>query len=89
MDGAAVHRWRAIPERHGKWSTVWRRLARWRDLGVFEAVFAALAESGVAGQQLQMLDSTTRSAPVSMVDRGAVNGAKGGKAVRRWAARGS
>ena len=30
--------WRAIPERHGRWNTVWRRFARWRGLGVFEAV---------------------------------------------------
>ena len=36
-------RWRAMPERYGKWNTVWRRFARWRDLGVFEAVFAALS----------------------------------------------
>ena len=21
--------WRAIPERYGKWNTVWRRFARW------------------------------------------------------------
>jgi transposase len=34
-------RWRAVPERYGKGNTVWRRFARWRDLGVFEAVFAA------------------------------------------------
>jgi transposase len=34
-------RWRAVPERCGEWDSVWRRFARWRDLGVFEAVFAA------------------------------------------------
>ena len=52
-------RWRAVPERYGKWNTVWRRFARWRDLGVFEAVFAALAESGAAEERVQMLDGTT------------------------------
>ena len=52
-------RWRAVPGRYGKWNTVWRRFARWRDLGVFEAVFAALAGSGAAEERLQMLDSTT------------------------------
>ncbi len=51
-------RWRAIPERYGKWNTVWRRFARWRDLGVFEAVFAALAGSGAADERLQMIDAT-------------------------------
>src|SRR5215213_5799052 len=52
-------RWRAVPTRYGKWNTVWRRFARWRDLGVFEALFAALAESGMAEERLQMLDGTT------------------------------
>jgi transposase len=52
-------RWRAVPERYGKWNSVWRRFARWRDLGVFEAVFAALAGSGAAEERVQMLDSTT------------------------------
>ncbi len=50
---------RAVPERYGKWNSVWRRFARWRDLGVFEAVFSALAECGAAEGRLQMLDSTT------------------------------
>ena len=52
-------RWRTNPERYGKWNTVWRRFARWRDLGVFEAVFQALAQSGAAEERLQMLDGTT------------------------------
>ena len=26
-------RWRAIPERYGKWNTVWRRFARWPTWG--------------------------------------------------------
>jgi transposase len=74
-------RWRAIPERHGKWNTVWRRFARWRDLGVFEAVLAALAGSGAAEERVQMIDAT-----VVRAHRHAA-GAKGGRAVRRWAAR--
>ena len=74
-------RWRAIPGRHGKWDTVWRRFARWRDLGVFEALFAALAESGAAEERLQMLDSTVIRAHQHAA------GAKGGRTARRWAAR--
>ncbi len=73
--------WRAIPERYGKWNTVWRRFARWRDLGVFEAVFAALAESGLADERVQMLDSTTIRAHQHAA------GAKGGSTGRPWAAR--
>ena len=72
-------RWRAIPERYGKWNSVWRRFARWRDLGVFEAVFAALAGSGAAEERVQMLDSTTVRAHQHAA------GAKGGSKTRRWA----
>ena len=50
--------WRAIPERYGKWNTVWRRFAGWRDLGVFEAVLAALAGSGAAEERVPMIDAT-------------------------------
>ena len=51
-------RWRALPERFGPWNTVWRRFARWRDQGVFEAAFTAMAEAGVRRERVQMLDST-------------------------------
>ena len=34
-----------------EWNTVWRRFARWRDLGVPEALFAALAGSGAAEER--------------------------------------
>ena len=73
--------WRAIPERYGKWNTVWRRFARWRDLGVFEALFVALAESGAAEERLQMLDATVVRAHQHAA------GAKEDKMGRRWAAR--
>jgi transposase len=72
--------WRAIPERYGRWNTVWRRFARWRDLGLFEAVFAALAGSGAAEERLQMLDATVVRAHQHAA------GAKGGRTDRRWAA---
>ena len=72
--------WRAIPERYGQWNTVWRRFARWRDLGLFEAVFAALAGSGAAEERLQMLDATVVRAHQHAA------GAKGGRTDRHWAA---
>ena len=51
-------RWRALPERCGSWNTIWRRFARWRDQGVFEAAFEAISQAGLADEHLQMLDST-------------------------------
>jgi transposase len=50
--------WRDLPERFGKWNTVWRRFARWRDVGVFECILEALVASGAGGAALQMIDST-------------------------------
>ena len=75
-------RWRVIPERYGKWNSVWRRFARWRDLGVFEAVFAALAESGAAEERVQMLDGTTIRAHQHAA------GAESAGMIRRWGDRG-
>ena len=74
-------RWRAVPERYGKWNTVWRRFARWRDLGVFEALFAAFAGSGAGEERLQMVDSTVVRAHQHAA------GARGGGTARPWGAR--
>src|SRR5919202_68577 len=74
-------RWRAIPERYGKWNTVWRRFARWRDLGLFEAVLAALAGRGAAEERVQMIDATVIRAHQHAA------GAKGDRTARRPAAR--
>ena len=70
-------RWRSVPERYGKWNTVWRRFARWRDLGLFEAVFAALAGSGAAEERVQMLDGTSIRAHQHAA--GAKGGSQGGQ----------
>ena len=49
--------WRDLPERFGKWGSVYQRFNRWSRSGVFEKVFDVLAESesdlGVA-----MIDGT-------------------------------
>src|SRR5215203_4361366 len=74
-------RWRALPERFGPWNTIWRRFARRREQGVFEAALASMAASGLADERLQMLDSTViRAHPHAA---GAAR-AKGGRAAQRW-----
>ena len=72
-------RWRALPERFGQWNTVWRRFARWRDQGVFEAAFAAMAGAGLAQERMQMLDSTVIRAHQHAAG---ARRAKGGSAAR-------
>ena len=72
--------WRALPERFGKWNSVWKRFDRLSRAGVFEAVFDALAGLSSSAHLVQMFDSTVVRAHVSAA------GAKGGRKIRRSAA---
>jgi transposase len=72
--------WRALPEAFGNWNSVWKRLWRLSQAGVFEAFFDALAATSRTAHLVQMLDSTIVRAHVSAA------GAKGGNKIRRWAA---
>jgi putative transposase len=47
--------WRDLPERYGKWNSVWRRYDRWCASGVWEALAEVLGEPEL--EELQ-LDST-------------------------------
>jgi transposase len=73
--------WRALPAEFGNWNSVWKRFWRLSQRGVFEAFFQALAELSETAHLVQMFDSTVVRAHVSAA------GAKGGKTVRRSAAR--
>jgi transposase len=75
----AVHNisWRALPERFGKWNSVWKRFDRLSKAGVFEDFFAMLAGLSGTAHLVQMFDSTIIRAHVSAA------GAKGGKRARR------
>jgi len=78
----AVHNitWRALPDRFGKWNSVWKRFDRLSKAGVFEDVFAMLAGLSGTAHLVQMFDSTVIRAHVSAA------GAKGGRPVRPWGA---
>jgi transposase len=78
----AVHNitWRALPERFGKWNSVWKRFDRLSKAGVFEDVFGMLAGLSRTAHLVQMFDSTVVRAHVSAA------GAKGGRKVRPWGA---
>lgn len=75
--------WRDLPEKYGHWNSVYRRHSRWRDLGVWESVLAALTDA---------LEDDTSYSMDSTVVRGHVQaaGAKGGlkkkRLVVRWEA---
>jgi transposase len=57
--------WRDVPERYGKWATVYDRFRTWRDDGVWEALFQAVLDDAESRGEIDWrvsVDSTTNRA---------------------------
>ena len=54
-------KWRGLPERFGRWHTVYTRMNRWSKNGVLDRVFEQLRKEGIVEVSLDVLslDSTT------------------------------
>ena len=50
--------WRHLPDEYGKWNSVFRRLRRWIETGVFDAMLETLAEMAGRERRADMIDST-------------------------------
>ncbi len=50
--------WRDLPERFGKWSSVYRQFPRWTLAGLWEDILDALNQNGAVPGALHMIDST-------------------------------
>lgn len=72
-------RWRALPDAYGPYTTVFNRYNRWSRRGLWQAIFAALVESGEP-PDTAMIDSSSVKAHRSAA------GAKGGSMPRPSAA---
>ncbi|MDR0870805.1 MAG: transposase [Planctomycetaceae bacterium] len=53
-------RWRAMPEKYGKWNTLYRRFRRWTASGVFDRIEKHLQSQAVSNKKITVLalDST-------------------------------
>jgi transposase len=47
-------RWIDVPERYGRWNSVYRRFRRWAQIGLFEALIEPLA-GALAEERIQMI----------------------------------
>jgi transposase len=74
--------WRDVPDKYGKWMTVYQRFRRWSRAGMWEAVATTLAQA-MADNSRHSIDSTTVRGHISAA------GAKGGLANRLLADRGA
>ena len=52
-------KWRELPEKYGRWHTVYMRFSRWAKSGVLTRVFQRLQEEQLIDQAVLGLDSTT------------------------------
>ena len=50
--------WRDMHERYGKWNSVYVRLRRWAEQGVWDALLQTLVDLGLTDDWQHMIDST-------------------------------
>jgi transposase len=53
-------KWRGLPEKYGKWNTIYVRLRRWSKQGILQKAFLSLQEKGIVEISVKIisLDST-------------------------------
>ena len=75
--------WRDLPERFGRWNSIWRRFDRWAKKGIWRAVFEVLQDPDV---EWLILDSTVIRAHPCAAGAKKKRTAPEAKSIRRWGA---
>jgi len=73
--------WRDLPEYFGNWNSVWRRLDRWANKGVWQRVFAILQDPDL---EWVILDSTVIRAHPHAAGAKKKRMAAGAQPIRPW-----
>ena len=82
-------KWHALPERFGKWQSVYARFRRWSRSGVLKRLFAALQELHAPGgwnTKIHMVSASGRRAMIFRLSNGQAHDAPEGRALpESWA----
>ncbi len=76
--------WRDLPERYGKWETVYSRFRRWQLAGIWDRILAALQSKADAAGQVDWTLHFVDGSVIRAHQHAA--GAKKGRDHRRWGA---